>query len=66
MANAGTQTRVLVADDDPAIRAIVRGFPEKEGMAVVGAVDGPSAVEIAREATPEVILLDQSFATRSP
>jgi DNA-binding response OmpR family regulator len=58
MADAGTRTRVLVVDDEQSIREIVRGFLEKDGMTVVEAADGPSAVEIAREAVPEVVVLD--------
>ncbi len=52
------QTRVLVVDDEASIREIVRGFLEREGMSVVEAVDGPSAVETARSATPDVVVLD--------
>ena len=58
MADAGTRTRVLVVDDEQSIREIVRGFLEKDGMTVVEAADGPSAVEIAREAVPDVVVLD--------
>ncbi len=58
MADAGTPTRVLVVDDEPSIREIVRAFLEKDGMTVVEAADGPSAVEMAREAAPEVVVLD--------
>jgi len=58
MAEAGTQTRVLVVDDEQSIREIVRGFLERDGMTVLEAADGPSAVEIAREAAPEVVVLD--------
>ncbi|HEX7399329.1 MAG TPA: response regulator transcription factor [Candidatus Limnocylindrales bacterium] len=58
MAEAGTRTRVLVVDDEPSIREIVRGFLERDGMTVVEAVDGPSAVEVAREAAPDVVVLD--------
>jgi two-component system alkaline phosphatase synthesis response regulator PhoP len=58
MADSGSQTRVLVVDDEPSIREIVRAFLEKDGMAVVEAADGPSAVEIARAADPEVVVLD--------
>jgi len=58
MAEPGPQTRVLVVDDEQSIREIVRGFLEKDGMTVVEAADGPSAVEIAREAGPEVVVLD--------
>jgi two-component system, OmpR family, alkaline phosphatase synthesis response regulator PhoP len=58
MADSGKQTCVLVVDDEPSIREIVRAFLEKDGMAVVEAADGPSAVEIARAAVPEVVVLD--------
>ena len=58
MAEAGTRTRVLVVDDEPSIREIVRGFLERDGMTVVEAADGPSAVEVAREAAPDVVVLD--------
>jgi len=58
MAGAARRTRVLVVDDEVSIREIVRGFLEKDGMAVGEAADGPSAVEIARETAPDVIVLD--------
>jgi DNA-binding response OmpR family regulator len=58
MANTGSRTRVLVVDDESSIRDIVRGFLERDGMTVVEAADGPSAVEIAREAAPDVVVLD--------
>src|SRR5664279_3605262 len=58
MADTGSRTKVLVVDDEPSIREIVRGFLEREGMTVVEATDGPSAVEIAREAAPDVVVLD--------
>ena len=54
----GQQTCVLVVDDEPSIREIVRGFLERDGMAVVEAADGPSAVEMARTASPDVVVLD--------
>lgn len=54
----GEQIRVLVVDDEPSIREIVRGFLERDGMAVFEAADGPSAVEMARTATPDVVVLD--------
>lgn len=58
MAERGSRTCVLVVDDEPSIREIVRGFLEKDGMAVVEAIDGPSAVDLARATTPEVVVLD--------
>jgi DNA-binding response OmpR family regulator len=50
--------RVLVVDDEPPIRAIVRGFLERDGMTVAEAADGPAAVAQARAFVPDVIVLD--------
>jgi DNA-binding response OmpR family regulator len=50
--------RVLVVDDEPPIRAVVRGFLEREGMAVAEAADGPAAVEAVRAFAPDVVVLD--------
>ena len=58
MADSSIQTCVLVVDDEPSIREIVRAFLEKDGMRVIEAGDGPSAVETARAAAPEVVVLD--------
>ena len=58
MADTGSRTSVLVVDDEPSIRDIIRGFLERDGMTVVEATDGPSAVEIAREVAPDVVVLD--------
>ncbi len=58
MATHGRPIRVLVVDDEPPIRAIVRGFLEREGMVVAEAADGPAAVEQARSFGPEVVVLD--------
>jgi DNA-binding response OmpR family regulator len=54
----GRGANVLVVDDEPSIRAIVRGFLERDGHRVEEAVDGPSAVEAARNGRPDVIVLD--------
>ena len=50
--------RVLVVDDEPPIRAVVRGFLEREGMTVAEAADGPAAVEQVRAFLPDVVVLD--------
>jgi DNA-binding response OmpR family regulator len=50
--------RVLVVDDEAAIRAVVRGFLERDGLDVSEAGDGPSAVDAARAVGPDVIVLD--------
>lgn len=54
-----TVVRVLVADDDRAIRETLRAVLEEEGYAVVEAADGGRALEILRaQAAPHVVLLD--------
>jgi DNA-binding response OmpR family regulator len=50
--------RVLVVDDEPPIRAVVRGFLEREGMTVAEAADGPTAVAQVRAFAPDVVVLD--------
>ena len=50
--------RVLVVDDEAPIRLLCRVNLEAEGMEVFEAADGPSGVEAARDAQPDVILLD--------
>ena len=51
-------TRVLVIDDEAPIRLLCRVNLEAEGMEVLEAADGPSGLDTAREATPDVVLLD--------
>src|SRR5262245_3561424 len=51
-------TRVLVIDDEPAIRLICRVNLEAEGMVVAEAADGQAGLELARGAPPDAILLD--------
>jgi DNA-binding response OmpR family regulator len=50
--------RVLVVDDEAPIRLLCRVNLEAEGMEVLEAADGPSALEAAREEHPDVVLLD--------
>jgi DNA-binding response OmpR family regulator len=50
--------RVLVIDDEPPIRLLCRVNLEAEGMTVLEAADGPSGLDVAKEETPDVILLD--------
>jgi DNA-binding response OmpR family regulator len=50
--------RVLVVDDEPHIRAVLRGYLEADGFAVSEAADGPEAVRRLREDAPDLVLLD--------
>lgn len=49
--------RVLVADDEPKVVAMLKSFLERRGYEVYCACDGPEAVEKAK-ALPDLILLD--------
>ena len=51
-------TRVLVIDDEAPIRLLCRVNLEAEKMEVLEASDGPTGLEKARAAKPDVILLD--------
>ena len=50
--------RVLVVDDEPDIRELVRGVLELEGHSVQEAVDGEHALAVIADDPPEVVLLD--------
>ncbi len=51
-------TKILVADDKASSRELVRTVLEHCGYEVIEASDGAEAVELARDAEPELILLD--------
>ncbi len=51
-------TRVLVIDDEAAIRLLCRVNLEAEGLTVFEAADGRAGLERARQERPDVILLD--------
>ncbi len=50
--------RVLVVDDEPHIRAVLRGYLEADGFSVSEAADGETAVRAVRDEHPDVVLLD--------
>ncbi|MBI3324313.1 MAG: response regulator [Candidatus Omnitrophica bacterium] len=52
-----TQT-VLVADDDPDLRDILRSILEPEGFRVVEAADGQKALDSIRTLNPDLLILD--------
>ncbi len=51
-------TRILVVDDDPKIRAVVRRGLAYEGYRVVEAGSGEEGLERAREHLPQLVVLD--------
>lgn len=50
--------KILVVDDDPGISRDVSGQLVREGFAVETASSGPSALEIARNFQPDLVILD--------
>jgi DNA-binding response OmpR family regulator len=50
--------RILVVDDEPPLVELVRGYLEREGFSVTSAGDGPTAVQLVRDKTPDVVVLD--------
>jgi two-component system cell cycle response regulator DivK len=49
---------VLIADDKPKGRELVRTVLEKHGYAIIEASDGEEALRLARESRPDLIILD--------
>jgi DNA-binding response OmpR family regulator len=53
-----SKPRVLIADDDPLLRAILEHKLTGAGYEVQAVEDGRAALEVARTRTPSVIVLD--------
>ncbi|MET9833530.1 response regulator transcription factor [Streptomyces sp. NPDC006385] len=49
---------VLVVDDEAKLRALVRDYLERDGYTVLEAGDGRQALDLARTAHPDLIILD--------
>ena len=53
-----SRKRILVADDDGAARELIREVLEISGYEVIEATDGIEALHRAREAAPDLVLVD--------
>lgn len=53
-----TQKKILIAEDEPDMRAILVGMVENAGYEVIPAEDGEKALELAEKERPDMILLD--------
>ena len=53
-----TPATVLVVDDEPKIRDIVRRYLEADGFVVTECADGPAALRAAHDERPDLIILD--------
>lgn len=55
---AAARRRVLVVDDDPIQRRLVRALLEREGLAVIEGEHGAHALELSRRERPDLLLCD--------
>jgi type II secretory ATPase GspE/PulE/Tfp pilus assembly ATPase PilB-like protein/CheY-like chemotaxis protein len=53
--------RVLVADDDPQMRRLIRTVLEREGFEVIEAADGLDALDAVEQSSPGLVLLDMDM-----
>ncbi|NNH75340.1 response regulator transcription factor [Nocardia uniformis] len=51
-------TRILVADDDPVVREVVRRYLERDGMTVIETADGPATAEVLARDDIDLAVLD--------
>jgi DNA-binding response OmpR family regulator len=49
---------ILVVDDEPKVTRLTRDYLEKNGLRVITAADGQSALTIARTEKPDLVILD--------
>lgn len=55
---AENNRHILVADDDPSIRTILRDLLEDEGYQVSIALDGEQVIDQVQQSSPDLILMD--------
>jgi DNA-binding response OmpR family regulator len=51
-------TTLLVVEDEPKIRDLLRSYFEREGFAVLSTGSGAEAIELARSSRPDLVVLD--------
>ena len=49
---------IMIIDDEPQMRKLIRMFLEKEGYTVVEATDGANALSLIKNITPQLLLVD--------
>ena len=50
--------KILLVDDEPKVRELIRVYLEKDGYDVIMSADGKSAIEQAQRHKPDLVLLD--------
>ena len=53
--------RILVVDDDPDARAVLKTYFEADGFEVAEAADGHDALQIALDARPDLVVMDMAM-----
>lgn len=61
----GTQTRILVADDNELVRGLLSSVLGSSGYAIVEAVDGEDAVQKCAHGSFDLLLLDHQMPKMS-
>lgn len=51
-------SRILIIDDDPSFRRVVRQFLEQEGHDVIDAESGESGLRLFRSESPDLVVTD--------
>lgn len=52
------EPRILVVDDEATVREVVRRYLERDGYSVIEAGDGRQALQVFRETSPDLVILD--------
>ena len=56
LAGEGAARRIVVVDDDPVLRAILRGYLEDAGYRVTEAADGDSLLDALPQLDPDLMM----------
>lgn len=59
------EERVLIVDDDPAIRQMIEQYLKGEGFEILQAEDGQQALELWRRERPDLMIIDWMMPRRS-
>jgi DNA-binding response OmpR family regulator len=58
MAATTGKKKVLIVDDEPSYRKLLRKLFERQGCVVETSASGLVAIELAREFTPDILIID--------